>query len=229
MTDELTPPTSGFGDLAHSTLKGLLGEFPGGSTAAEVLAFFFGSPIETRRQKFYEAVVHALKELQQRGVDVVSICKDPVFVDTVVNAVRVAMSTSQQEKLDALRNAILNSGLPRAPEPDLRQMFLGMIDRFTGWHLRLLSMFDDPIGHFRSMRKDLPRHISPFALLDFAAIAFPELESRQDFAEQICADLQQAGLLFRADSSITRIMLEAESPRTTNLGKQFVQFVRMPE
>src|SRR5262249_15752393 len=118
MADELSPPKAGIGDYVIGTLKGIIGEWPiGGSTPSEFFSLLVGSPLEARRQRFFTEVADALKELQNRQVDVDSLRDDPAFIDTVLQTVRVALSNHQQEKLEALQNAIVNSALPRAPEP----------------------------------------------------------------------------------------------------------------
>jgi hypothetical protein len=54
------------------------------------------------------------------------------------------MSTHKQEKRDALRNALLNIALHRSTDEDQQQTFLRYIDELTVWHLRILSLFQDP-------------------------------------------------------------------------------------
>jgi hypothetical protein len=58
--------------------------------------------------------------------------------------------THQEEKLAALRNAVLNSALPGAPDADMQAILLGLVDRLTSSHLRFLTMWDDPPLWFES-------------------------------------------------------------------------------
>jgi hypothetical protein len=55
-----------------------------------------------------------------------------------------AFRNHKKEKIDALRNAVLNSCLPGAPEDDIQMIFLNYIDELTPWHLRIMNLFDDP-------------------------------------------------------------------------------------
>jgi hypothetical protein len=229
MADDVKPPAATFGDLAHAATKGGIGMIPlVGSPAAEILAFVVGTPLERRQQEWCETVAAAIEELRSRGVDIEKLQADPAFTDAILRATGVAMCTHQKEKLDALRNAILNSGLPRAPEPDLRQLFLGMVDRFTEWHIRLLALFDDPAGWFKTRNIEFPRHLSQTYLDKLAFAAFPALQSQAEFTEQICRDLQQNGLVTRTEMGIVTFMDDASASRTVEFGKKFLKFIRQP-
>src|SRR5206468_713468 len=69
---------------------------------------------------------------------------NPRFTSTFIHATLIAMRTHQEEKLEALRNAVINSALPKAPEDDLQLMFLNLIDQFGEWHIRLLKFYSNP-------------------------------------------------------------------------------------
>jgi hypothetical protein len=69
-------------------------------------------------------------------------------VDAVVTATRIVDRTSQREKIEALRNAVLNSALPAAPDQDIQQLYFALIDNLTPTHLRLLTLLDNPPGWF---------------------------------------------------------------------------------
>jgi hypothetical protein len=68
----------------------------------------------------------------------------------VVNATRTVEHTHQAEKIDALRNAVLNSVATDAPDADTQTIIMNLIDRFTPSHLRLATLWDDPPGWFAS-------------------------------------------------------------------------------
>ena len=66
------------------------------------------------------------------------------------SATRTIERTHDQAKKNALRNAVLNSALPDAPDADTQAMLLSLIDRYTPSHLRLLTLWNDPPGWFAS-------------------------------------------------------------------------------
>ena len=77
-------------------------------------------------------------------LDLEKLADHPLFVDAVVTATRTVEHTHQDEKLGALRNAVLNSVAPDAPDADTQAMMLSLVDRFTPSHLRLVTLWDNP-------------------------------------------------------------------------------------
>ncbi len=65
---------------------------------------------------------------------------NPTFQTTFKKAIRIADVHNQQEKLEAWRNAVLNSATPNFPKDDIQAIFLKWIDEFTVSHIRLLRM-----------------------------------------------------------------------------------------
>jgi hypothetical protein len=90
----------------------------------------------------------AFRELEQRQVKQEELRENDGFITTVFEASQIASRNHEKEKLDALRNAVVNSGLPTAPVDPLKQMFLTWVDRFTVWHLRILAVLDNPKDWF---------------------------------------------------------------------------------
>lgn len=62
---------------------------------------------------------------------------------TVLQATQIALRTHQEEKLEALRNAVVNSTSGQVLEDDVRAVFLNLVDTFTPTHLRILKYFQD--------------------------------------------------------------------------------------
>src|SRR5258707_556352 len=66
------------------------------------------------------------------------------FVTTALQATQIAVRTRQEEKLNALRNALVNSALAGAPDETIQQIFLNHVDSPTAWRLRVLAFLCDP-------------------------------------------------------------------------------------
>ena len=65
------------------------------------------------------------------------------FMTTVTYATIIALRNHQAEKLETLRNAVLNTALSPIVEEDLQHIFLNYIDELTLWHLRVLKFLDN--------------------------------------------------------------------------------------
>jgi hypothetical protein len=69
--------------------------------------------------------------------------------------------TQQAEKIEALRNAVLNSAAPVHPDADNQAIIMNLIDRFTPSHMRLLALWDNPPTWFSS--NNIPQPQGAFA------------------------------------------------------------------
>jgi len=72
-----------------------------------------------------------------------SLGENAAFVTTALQATQIALRTHQEEKLEALRNAVVNSASDRSLDDDTRSIFLTFVDAFTPTHLRILKYFQD--------------------------------------------------------------------------------------
>jgi hypothetical protein len=107
-----------------------------------LLENIFAEPLERRRVKWFKELSFIIEQIQERvdGFDLEALSSNEVFITTVMHASQIAMRNHQNEKLKALRNAVLNSGLPSPPSEDEQSIFLYLVDRLTSWHLRILSL-----------------------------------------------------------------------------------------
>jgi hypothetical protein len=155
--EKLSVPKPAAGDVAHAVVKGILSTVPwAGGTAAELLELVLAPPLSKRRDEWMETVA---KRLQDVEANLNSLADDPAFVTTVLQATQIALRTHQEEKLEALRYAVVNSAIGAAPEDDLRAIFLNLVDAFTPTHLRILKYFQNrgslnssAIQHLRDTR-----------------------------------------------------------------------------
>jgi len=135
---------------------------------------------------------------------------DP-FVSIFAHATQAALRTHQAEKLEALRNAVLNVAVGRGPSEDLQLIFLNFADTFTPVHLQVLV-------HFQNK--------------DRANVA--RFRSQRDLTDLAVSDLRDRGLLRDTRPYAAR---ERESPEAliiydwevSQLGKQFLEFIKSPE
>jgi hypothetical protein len=86
-----------------------------------------------RMDLWLDQLAEAVDQLGRRFEDLAG---DEVFVDAVINATRAAQTTHQQEKLDALRHAVVNSVAPGAPDVDEQARFFRLVEQRSAAHLR---------------------------------------------------------------------------------------------
>jgi hypothetical protein len=107
-----------------------------------------GRKLAERREKWFAGLATRLADLEGRLGDFDHLADEEVFFDAVMRATRIADQTSRQEKIEALRIAVINSVAPGAPDADRQQLYFDLIDQLTPTHFRLLHLLNDPPGWF---------------------------------------------------------------------------------
>jgi hypothetical protein len=220
-------PKKSAGDLVHSAVRAAASAIPViGGPAAELFNAIVAPPLERRREAWLERVADGVRELQDRveGLTPESLSANEVFVTSLLHATQIAGRTHEDEKLEALRNAVVSSALPGAPDEALQQMFLNYVDDFTPWHLHILNFFDDPGEWMRRKGVPLPgwQAGAPASVLEHC---MPELAGRRGFYDTILASLEQRGLLGSGGIHTMTSGPGLFSSRTTTIGKEFLHFV----
>ena len=218
------------GDIAHAIAKAGISGIPViAGPAAEIFSLIIVPPLSKRRDKWIEGIAEDLKRLEEKvdGFKIEELSKNDAFITAVTHATQVAIRNHHHEKLEALRNAVLNAALPNASEEDLQLMFLEFVDSLTPWHLRVLKFLDNPKEWGRKHGITYPDWSMGGAN---AALehAFPELRAKRQLYDIFVKDLYSRGLL-STDSLHTTVTGEGMlASRTTDIGKQFIAFVTSP-
>ena len=217
-------------DIAHSVVKAGLSAIPvAGGAAAELFSALFSQPIEHRKAKWMEGVATELQELEEKieGLRIEDLPQNQSFVTTVFHASQAAIRTHQEEKLEALRNAVLNSSMPGAPSDDQQLIFLNYVDQFTPRHLRILKFFRDPRAWGRDHSISYPSWTlgAPSRVLEST---FEELVGQREFYDQIVKDLYSRGLM-NTESLHTSMTEDGMfAARITATGDNFIRFITSP-
>ncbi len=218
-------------DYALAIVKGLISSIPvpfAAGVAAEVFSLLFTSPLQRRQDEWMNSIAEGLVELRERveGFRIDDLSSDPAFVTVALQATQYALRNHQEEKLEALRNAVLNSALPSAPEDDVQLIFLDLVDALTPWHLRVLKLFDDPVKWGERNQRPFPKDWYTSGTRQVLDYAYPELAGKSELTGKIIQDLGRYGLAEIPGGMMTaRGALES---RTSNFGRQFLRFITKP-
>ncbi len=221
-------PESGKGDVVHAIAKAGLSSIPIiGGAAAELFALVVTPPLEKRRTKWMQDVGETLKELQDKGVDLEELSKNEAFVSTVLHASQAALRTHYKEKLDALKNAVINVAVGNAPNEDIQMMFINLVDTLTPWHIKILRFFQDPVGLGRE-KNVTPERMYMGAPSHILEQYYPDLRGQRDWYDLVVRDLHARGLL-TIDSLHTMMTGNGVfTKRTSQLGDDFLRFITSP-
>jgi hypothetical protein len=227
MQDIPEEPKKSARDVAYAVAKAAVSAAPVvGGPAAELLGLIFGPPLEKRREKWLEQLAGAVEELQEKVSELTpeSLSKKDAFVSTALRATEIAIRTHQQEKLEALRNAVVSAALPGAPGDTQQQIFLNHVDSLTPLHLQILDFFQAPQGWGQRHQITYPTWTmgAPATVLEHS---MPSLAGQRGLYDQIVNDLEQRGLMTSGGLHTTMSSQGMFSRRTTPLGEQFLQFI----
>ncbi len=215
-------------DVIYAGIKGMLGEIPGGSTAGELLALVVTPPLAQRMDNFLEGLAQDIAELQDQVESLQSdkLTANQLFITATVQAAQIALRSHQPEKIDILRNAVLNTAILTDPKDDMVQTFLSYVDTLTVSHIVVLEYYYDPKLWGTEHNINWPDW-SMGGVLTPLKHAMPELG--EEFAKQIIKDLQARGLLADFNPGVTITDSGMFAGRTTDMGKDFLEFIKKPE
>lgn len=165
-------------------------------------------------------------EVEQLGLVIEDLAEQPAFVDAVVTATRAAQATHQQEKLQALRNGVLHSIGPDAPDADEQARFFRLVEQFSPAHLRLLAFMHDPGKPFDDRGERRPEVMGGQGYI--LEQALPEFADRRDWYDLLHSDLSAAALINSGGLSTVMSSAGHYQSRTTPLGRRFLAFVSSP-
>ena len=228
---EQLPDTKSEGDIAYEVGRAIVAAIPvAGGSLQVVFENVFTAPIERRKAAWLAELVGVIEELQRRveGLEASTLGQNEAFVTTAMQASQVALRNHQREKLDALRHAVLHSGLPGAPSDDEQAIFVRLIDELTPWHLRILTFLDDPEQWMREHGIANPGW-GMGGVSTVLEHCFSELVGQRELYDQMLADLQSAGLA--AAGSYLHATMTGQgmlASRTTGIGKRFLSFITSP-
>jgi len=231
MTDRI--PDTERSETVLGLAKGVASAVPVlGGLAVELMDIVIRPQIEQRRTDWLNSLAERLAKLEKRvdGFRVTDLVDDPAFTSAMLQAGTVAIRSHSQEKLEALRNAVLNVAVSSTSGEDEHEVFISLIDTFTPWHLRLLAFLADKEA-IADKRGKLP--FPGWSMGGVATVlehVYPRLEGRREFYDLIVSDLNRAGLVAIDSLHMTGTrdgyMLAKQS---TDMGDRFLRFITEPD
>jgi hypothetical protein len=193
--DEKDPTVETAGDKAHRVARALIGALPYFSgTVLEIFNAVIEPPIERRKAKWMVKVSESIAELQEKyNLKIESLAENEHFISILLHAYSLAIRNHQDEKINALKNSLINSVINQGISHDVQFAFLNLIDEFTPTHLKVLSDVQSglcwsPVVSFRNYNVEL--EFSRILLREYS-----EFNNQGDFIYQIINDLKLKNLL----------------------------------
>jgi hypothetical protein len=232
MTDNnYDPPEPSAGDAAHTLSRAGLSAIPGaGGPLAELMNFLWTAPIEKKRQNWRFEVAAAIRRLEEKvGLSPGVLAENGDFVETVAAVTIIDVQNVPKVKIDALRAAVENAPRDDSPDIAIQQSYLKLVEELSEWHLRILTLFQDPRGWFRNVGQEMRTRLASSTLESVLTDAFPELRGKRSFYDQVWRDLRARGLVTTDSLQGTMSVEGALSGRTTEMGHDFLAFITSRE
>lgn len=185
-------------DHLHSAFRGVLSTIPVvGGAAVELFSAIVTPPIEKRRREWMRSVGASLAQLQEKTgtVDISRLSQDEGFITLLLATTRIAIQTHAREKLDALQNMVLNAACGIAPNDELTEALLLLVDQLTVLHFRLLCVFHE--GFVWANKSPLAPNdddLPPFLVPSIGSYT-PFIESDRALLAIALRDLIRSGLI----------------------------------
>ncbi|MEG4397262.1 hypothetical protein [Microcoleus sp. BROC3] len=173
-------------DKNYNVAKALVSSVPAiGSLVVPFVENYIVPPATQRLHIFLGSLVRELEQIKSK-IESVNF-ETPVFQTTFMQACQIAARTHKEQKLEALKNAVLNSSIPRSLEDDVLAMFLNWIDGFTALHISTLK-------HLHYLDRYAQEELHTY---------FPLLEQNRAIYNQVLKDLADRSLISLTENYIT--------------------------
>jgi hypothetical protein len=225
------PTERSAGDVARDIGRAAVSLVPvAGGPLQVLLEAVFGSPLEKRKQEWLRQLAGVVDELQHRivGLTPERLAEDEAFVTVALQATQAAVRNHQQEKIHALRNAVLNTAIDHTLADDEKLMFVRLIDQLTPWHLRVVTVLNDARAWMARNGIKNPGWTAG-GTDTVLELCLPDLRGQQETYDQVVRELQVEGLI--GQGPFLHMMVTADgmfASKTTERGKRFIAFITAP-
>jgi len=214
-------------DIGYRATKAGLGVIPFvGGALQEILEMAVGLPSEKRRVAWFKALAVALHDLNSSVEKLTpqALGQNEEFVSVVAKATDIALRNHEAEKLEALRNIVINTASGLSIDVVLRNTFLDLVDRFSPLHIAALKLYDRPASSPKMEFATKSTWLGGFR--KFIVVALPKCADA--VLIQVENDLISAGLIHK-DSIAAETAQGLMKSHTTERGKAFVRFISKRE
>lgn len=208
--------------------KALSSAVPFGSAAYELITTIVVPLHEKKKREFINDLAIRLKRLEDQGrIDFEELAENEEFNTIITKAILLAQQNHQKEKLEALRNIVINTAvkLPKEiTEFSEMEYFLRVIETITPLHLLLLSFFKNPIEVAKSRNVDFGRMMTSNSQSTLYKV-YPELKVKADYVNIYWKELHNYSLV-QTDSLKAMVSGNAATQSlTTPLGNKFLEMI----
>jgi hypothetical protein len=189
----------------------------GGGSVNNLLDLVFPSPIAKRKDAWLEILAERVQWLLNNGLTTENLQNNDKFIDAVIQATQIAIRTSQREKIEALKNAIVNVAIDDSLDESLASMYLNLIDQLTPIQINMLSFFD--VNSWEELDEKTNGHRNSMGTPNYYAAEFFVTYHNLDIGTE------KANLFWKSLESFGLVSSSSSGPCATDVGKDFLRFI----
>ncbi len=215
-------------DKTISIVKAVVNAIPVvGGPLGSLMSDFIPTELDKRRDALLLWLEKEFSRLENR-IDNETINK-PYFISLFLQSFKSAMATEEDEKLNCYKAIIINTAIIQNPNIDEMKIMLRVTDNLTPLHIKLLKIFTDPTIYLENNPEIKARfqNISSGGISALTTMAFPGYSS--DLVDVALKDLDSMGLTNGLSGRAMMTVGGILSPRLTEFGKKYINFISLPE
>lgn len=210
-----------------------------GGFTVELIGYHENHLNRARMRKFLDRIGQAITDLERWKEN---LPRDEPLKSTLLEAAEIAVRSHENEKLEALKNAVLNVHMSASVDEYHRSRFMALISRYSALHLRVMKILAEPQkltdldcvqeevrkiherNHGPSPQHALPVHVNVDALL-IEKFGPPY----KGAVYQILSEMASDHLIGNARG---KMKIQPAQPYLKKFGQEFLNFVsasRSPE
>jgi hypothetical protein len=219
-------------DIAYGTAKVGISAIPlVGGSASEAFSLILAPPLSKRRDIWFQNLRDDLDVLKDRieGFSFEELAENESFVSATMAAAQASLKTHDCDKLQALRNAVVNVAAGLAPDEAKQSFFLQLVDQLTPLHLRLLKFQHDVPGRmqeFLAAHPEVRRRAGKPMVFEMVTHHFPGFRGEGQLIHSVFQDLHARGL--SAVEGALVALPNIQGRWTNHLGDDFLKFISSP-
>lgn len=228
MSRDIPPyPEPDFKDRARQGFDVAIAAVPvvGGSVSA-LIDVILKPSLEKRRDAWFGILAEVVEEIRRRG-DVPAfedLVGNESFTTAVIEASRIALGTHLEEKLEILKNCLINCALGVGASDLVDRQMFKWVDELSPEHFLVMKYMDDPRAWYRSHGLSEGSYSvgSPKTILDGAGLGVGSVE-----LQIVLTDLELRRLANVTSLKVTMTGEGMWQPLLTDLGKSLLRFVEL--
>lgn len=204
---------------------------PGGTAAYELVTTLVVPLHEKKKWEFINDMAIRLKRLEDQGhIDFEELAQNEEFNTIITKAILLAQQNHQKEKLEALRNIVINSAIKitdKDLEYDSIEFYVRLINTLSTSHIKILKALHDE----NDFRVAIDKIGSSYSMVNFGHLLktlIPSFNVQDKFLQLAVRELFNYGLTNKESTTQSIGKDDKLDEIRTEIGLSFIEYITSP-